>query len=850
MMLVKKVSVYIVCCFSFVLVNSLAADEDIRGWEKAKYFRIEEIEGRKIFIDPYGTPFYAVSMVYSFGPEGIVGTDKRLSLEEVLQEFEAMKLQGFNTVDLYGSDYFEEILDWCEKNEMALYPRASFGSLKGLSPERREFPDFMDPEFRAQVKDYYRSYLLKIKDYSCILAVNLDQRWLFSIDYTRCFRNGDPRIGPCGIKCFPEWLKNKYGLIEKINIAWNKNYRSFNDVIKDPEIIRGQNVLKLEDKPWRVEIIEYTLWTINDFLKDLTASMRIVDPNHLLTITSDLPEAIPFPISTSENSGIDFISTVHYNYLTDYGRDWIGANRVIFSTKFIYDFSNNNPVFINETGYRTSTLGQAPPNRAYAMGKQDDEAFIAEMYLDQALLFQSLPWLCGWAFFKWYDKHPEGDFGYLRDYGTLKPVSEIGKIINPFLPVNFMAEKDPDFVIYYPEYFLASRKAGSNQFTALISIIQKRYLAKHSKTIEKMYNLIIANGTESAAKLDMQNLISSFNNTWIPFKFTNELPEGADKLVVIAGRQSEQLSIEDREKLMSRNILCFDRAGLTDERYNETAPWYLESVGLMPSEYTEKYIYVDLFTSKETDYKSFLASDKSIITARESAVTFVFPIIENDVFKYIICSGQSINLPTNAYTAVNFLAGSSRGNIARTVILNYTDGSQEKKYLGTTINDMNFKSNTGRVGWFGKPGPESPEIDLSLITVPISPAKNLESIVLPDEPLLRVYAVTLTEGGIAEKVDITVMLENQEVFGYTDWVVSVRNLTDEELKNAPFKIVARFKNDRPAILMSKDGKHISFLYDALGWSDNKKEISLNVEAHSKLLYGLINSFIKKSREEK
>ena len=314
-----------------------------------------------------------------------------------------------------------------------------------------------------------------------MLAVDMDQRWLFGVDWKSDIRLGDPRLGPFGINNLPSWLENKYTRIENLNAAWNKKFKSFEDVINDDQIISGVNVASLQDHPWRVDLVEYTLWTINDFLKDLTAYMRKVDPNHLITITTELPETIPFPISTPENSGIDFLSPVHYNYLTDFGRDWIGANRLIFRTKFNSDLSGENPVFINETGFRTAPLNQTPPNMAYAMGKDGNEEFIGKMYLDQVTLTNSLPWLSGWAFFKWYDKDMEGDFGYLRNDGSLKPVSAIGKIVNPLLPVNWKAEKDPEFVIYYPEYFLASRKAGSNQFKALISILQEPYLSKYKK---------------------------------------------------------------------------------------------------------------------------------------------------------------------------------------------------------------------------------------------------------------------------------------------------------------------------------------------------------------------------------
>ncbi|MDP8218576.1 MAG: hypothetical protein P9M03_07615 [Candidatus Theseobacter exili] len=206
-------------------------------------------------------------------------------------------------------------------------------------------------------------------------------------------------------------------------------------------------------------------------------------------------------------------------------------------------------------------------------------------------------------------------------------------------------------------------------------------------------------------------------------------------------------------------------------------------------------------------------------------------------------------MPADAYTAVNFLAASSMGNIARTITLNYEDGSQEKRYLGTTIGDMNFKSYTGKIGWFGKPDPDSVEIDLLHVTVPVSPSKTLKSIVLPNEPLLRVYAVTLTQGGIAENVNVTVILGDKEISGQTDWAVSVRDFDDTRLDSKSPKVIAMFRNGRPAIMMSRDGKHVSFLYDALGWSDNKNEISVNVDAHSKLLHGLLNNYLKQSEDK-
>ncbi|MDP8217414.1 MAG: beta-galactosidase, partial [Candidatus Theseobacter exili] len=493
-MLSKRILVFVVIGLLLGSFCSLEAKEDMEGWKKAGYFTLGEINGRKTLIDPYGKPFYADGMVYAYGPEGIPGKEKS-TLEEVMSELETIKKHGFNTIDLYGSDYLDEILAWCDVNEIALYPRTSYGGIRGLSPERREFPDFMDPNFRVQVKSYYDFYLRRIREHQCIMAVDMDQRWLFGVDWKADIRLGDPRLGPHAIKALPKWLKDKYKQIDNLNEVWGKKYPGFSDVLDDDQIISNGRVVSLKDHPWRVDLIEYTLWTITDFLKDLTGYMKKVDPNHLITITTELPEVIPFPVSTVENSGIDFLSPVHYNYLTDFNRDWIGAARLIFRTKFNSDLVGGSPVFINETGFRTSALNQSPPNMAYAMGKEGDEGFIAKMYLDQVALMNSLPWMSGWGFFKWFDKYMEGDFGYIRANGSLKPISELGKIVTPLLPVNWTAEKAPKVLLYYPKYFLASQRAGSNQYKSFISFLENDYLSNYKKIVSEMYGVIQKKGT-------------------------------------------------------------------------------------------------------------------------------------------------------------------------------------------------------------------------------------------------------------------------------------------------------------------------------------------------------------------
>ncbi|MEA3347233.1 MAG: beta-galactosidase, partial [Candidatus Auribacterota bacterium] len=441
------------CLFSYVnlfCLTGVYAEEE--GWQGKDFFKIRNIKGRPIFISPEGEPFYAISMVYAYGPES--GPNKGdLTAGKVIKELERMKEHGFNTIDLYGDFFLKEMLDWCESNEMSLYFRTSYTHLPDFPGHLRDFPDFMDGNFREKAKQQYADFLILIKDYRCVLAVDMDQRWLFEIHWNGEKRFDVPKLGPSGVKYLPVWMKDKYKNIEVLNKLWKKKYSGFEDILKDDEIIKSGVVQPLNRHPWRVDLVEYSNWTINDFLLELTCYMKLVDPNHMITYTTELPEPVPFPLSTKENSGIDFISPVHYNNDSDFDRDWVANGEMFYMTKFHYDLQKL-PVYINETGFRTSPLAANPANMGYASARFNDEEHLADLYLIQTALMDTYPWLLGWAWFKWYDKLHEGDFGYVRDDNSLKPVSKLGKVINARIPINMNAEDTPEVWVYYPEHTL------------------------------------------------------------------------------------------------------------------------------------------------------------------------------------------------------------------------------------------------------------------------------------------------------------------------------------------------------------------------------------------------------------
>jgi len=549
-----------------------------RDWTKGDYFKLKSAEGRDTLIDPSGKAFYSKGMVYDYGPDKMTLINN-VNIDRVFRDLGLIKKNGFNTLNLYGDLFFDEILSWCDKNKIAVYPRLDYTNWANLTKERAEFPDFMDPEFRKIAKQNLDKMLNITKDHRSVLALDMDQRWLFDVDYCGRERGQSPKLGPKSLEYLPAWLENKYKDIGKLNRIWKKEYVNFSDILNDVDVIIGDYIRPLSSFPWRIDFVEYTLWTMNDFLKELTAHMRTVDPNHLITYTTDLPEVIPFPVSTVKNSGIDFISAVHYNSIEDFNRDWTGNAELIYMTKWMRDLYGM-PVFINELGFRTSPLQQDPPNMTYAAAKSNDENHVAEIYLRCQTLMNTYPWLLGWSYFKWYDKAVEGDFGYIRDNGSLKPVSRLGQYINKGFSLKTLNKQKPLAWIYYPIYDLASLYPSYQQYKSLVLMLEDDFLSQYETMIKKeVKNTADLNYNKIAYSQLLDEMVAVFNEKWLGFNFTSSIPDD-DLPVILAGRSLEQLSLFDRNRLASKKTITMVLAGISDERYNETEYICISLLGL------------------------------------------------------------------------------------------------------------------------------------------------------------------------------------------------------------------------------------------------------------------------------
>lgn len=844
--MMKKTVVFgLVALLLAVFIAPLGAEEKTSkqqapGWPKEKFFSLGQINGRPIFIDPKGKPFYSKAMVYAYGPER--GPLKgKVTAQVVIEELELMKKYGFNTLDLYGNAYLEDILKWCDENEFGIYFRTSHSN--------KEYPDFMDPNFRNEAKHFYDDFLSAIKGHPSVLAIDMDQRWLFDVSWNGRVRYGYPKLGPESIKYISTWLENKYKKIENLNQLWKKKYNSFSDVLNDTEIVSKGAIVDLDRKPWRIDFVEYVSWIVNDFLKELTDYMRLLDPNHLITYTTELPEVIPFPLSTKENSGIDFISPVHYNVNDDFGRDWIANAELLYMTKFHYDLTGL-PVYINETGFRTTFLGAVPENMGYAAAKFNDEVHAAELYLRQTALMNTYPWFLGWGWFKWYDKWSEGDFGYIRDDRSLKPVSKLGQYITSPTAVNFKKDKKPKVWIYYPEYALASTRPSYQQLRTLMLLLENDFLSEY----EKMVAELLPNISDPDEQIKKSKIVTSlpdiYNEKWLPFAFTSTIPNDSNP-ILLAGNSLEQLSFVDRIALANKKTVTFGQIGLTDERYNATTPWFLEVAGISNDSFSQKYDCVPLekyFNNDGISYKKntkdgnfdgegntysaeLLPDSNKIFTCEKKDATFVFPNKTDKALNNIRCKGQNIDVPDGFYTNIDFLLSSSKGDICRKVSLIYSDATTEEIYFAPAISDWHEKPRFGHTAITADNG------YISHISIPVNTAKTLVSIKLPDAEQIHIFALTLKEGGIIKEAQIEVQKDSSISSGLCYWVVSIK-----QQKDAPYKVLATFKNGDPAIVQSKDGRHIAYLYDALTWDSKEKEISADLKNQAEILESLLNKF--------
>ena len=462
------------------------------GWTSGQ-FRVAGSDAGGFF-DPAGNLFYARGMVYAY--ENITGACEQGRAAAVISDLIRIKQLGFNTIRLYTAsganrlddliqrDCMPEILSWADLNHVALYVRVDYRN-------RVECPDYQDAQYRQQAKDSLQAFLELARPHPSFLALDLDQRWLFGVKWEGWYRYDIPYLMTETLAYLPTWLDVRYsGVITALNTVWNKQYANFSDVLSDTEIVSAGHyeldckaevrTMPLERHPWRLDLVDYTLWVMDDFSTDVISYARSIAPDRLYAFASDRPEAIPFPISTQASSGTDFGGPVHYSLATDYYRDWIARAKLTYETLWQRDLYGL-PMFIDESGWRTTILPVTDTMPGH--GWSPTETHKAQFYLQQATLLGAYPWTPGWAYFKLYDRPDEGDWGFLDNDGTHRPIADLARCINSAILTNNTGRRALRWWVYYPGYALAAPYPAYEDDKTLVEVLEHDFFNAHDERV-------------------------------------------------------------------------------------------------------------------------------------------------------------------------------------------------------------------------------------------------------------------------------------------------------------------------------------------------------------------------------
>ncbi len=799
----------------------LAATAAGAAWRPGTQFKTGDAAGRPGLIDPDGRPFKSVGMVWAYGPErGPLSGE--LTAERVTNQLRVIKELGFNTLNLYGDRFVPEMLTWCDENELAVYFRTSYYSLPDFPGELKEYPDYMDPKFRAMAKASYTNFLRQIQGHPSVLALDMDHRWLFPLDWGGGTRMDTPKLRPQAVAFFPRWLETRYGSVAKLNAAWGTAYAAFDDVIRDDRLVKSGEFQKLREHPARVDVYRYTLWTAADFLKDLAGFLRAEVPGLIVTPTTEHPECIP-ETNPDPSTGIAFMSPVHYNGLDDFQRDLPGLCKLIYETRWHYDMQGG-PVYISETGFRTATLEQKPPTKIYAWITSTNEESAARAYAEEFGLLNALPWIGGYGYFMLYDKWAEGDFGYLRDDGTKKPMAYVGDALNAAVPPR-LADPEPAVWIYYPDYAQATHRPGFQQLKTWVAVWEKTFLDALRENVDRSWSGLRAGDRKAGIRFGRE-VEKSFRRYWRGFAFCKSLPED-DRPVLLLSTISEILSRKDREALKAKKTISFGNVGMADEFMRPTDPWNLEAMGLKTARVAEKYVWVKLPGGAGKPLAA--AAEGPELWSGTNSPWAAVP--EEKLTNELPCARQVIRIPGGYYTRMELLAGSTAGNAAPSCWAEYSSGLRQQGVMGPTISDVRYPPVlTGGVQAGGR--------WLSRIVVPLEPGQELLRIELPDAPYVGLFGMVLVGGGVARDVAVSLPVEDGAVTNVTPWWLPVPVDTGLD-------VLKQFAGGEPAVVAS--GRHVSFLFDPLTWSGRTNEVSARTDVIREWVDAAM-AYLKKAKE--
>jgi len=135
---------------------------------------------------------------------------------------------------------------------------------------------------------------------------------------------------PASMERFREWLKEKYGTLEKLNVAWHRTFTNWKQV----EPPRYGTILTYSDfMDWRV----YYGYKLAEDLKMRKDAVKSVDPGHVATSHAPNPSPLVRTLADSYDptddflmkDSVDYFGTSFYPKLTAVEHNWTLNRRVL-----------------------------------------------------------------------------------------------------------------------------------------------------------------------------------------------------------------------------------------------------------------------------------------------------------------------------------------------------------------------------------------------------------------------------------------------------------------------------------------------------------------------------------------
>lgn len=391
------------------------------GWrglkfEASGYFRTAQQEGSWWFVDPEGYALFSSGMdcvgpsssMFVRGMEHLLPSlpDQRgLYQEAWSKDGREFSFHIANLITAFGEDWrtnwrtmteyrlkqwgYNTIGNWSDPAFIRdsrlpyVYPMTDFPSTRDTI--FRDFPDVFSPEYEQNAEQFARQLLMRREDRRMIgYFLRNEPHWAFvdSLNLTQIMMQSPVRYA--SKERFMEWLREKYGDIERLNLAWESAYGSF-DQLYEPGAGR-RNAARDAD------YASFNRMMIRRYVEVPARLCKQYAPNHL-----NLGMRYAWVGSDDVLEGCEWFDVFSLNcYQFSPDREQI----IRISSKL------NKPLMIGEFHFGAADGGML----AYgirAVATQEERSLAYRYFVEQAA---AIPELIGVHYFQWNDQPVLGRF--------------------------------------------------------------------------------------------------------------------------------------------------------------------------------------------------------------------------------------------------------------------------------------------------------------------------------------------------------------------------------------------------------------------------------------------------------